>query len=91
MGDVRECLGYENCKCRKRLVDKLVEECSEKWKDKRNSKWLWKCMWVLHNIHSIICYCFLVIIGVSSTFIHFHLYFKRINVGVNPGTVTIIY
>ena len=22
-------LDYENCKCRKKLVDKLVEECSE--------------------------------------------------------------
>ena len=22
-------IGYENCKCRKRLIDKLVEECSE--------------------------------------------------------------
>ena len=27
--DVGEYLDYENCKCRKRLVDKLVEECSE--------------------------------------------------------------
>ena len=27
--DVEEYLDYENCKCRKRLVDKLVEECSE--------------------------------------------------------------
>ena len=27
--DVWEYLGYENCKCRKRLADKLVEECSE--------------------------------------------------------------
>ena len=27
--DVGEYLHYENCKCRKRLVDKLVEECSE--------------------------------------------------------------
>ena len=27
--DVREYLDYENCKCRKMLVDKLVEECSE--------------------------------------------------------------
>ena len=27
--DVGECLDYENCKCRKRLVDKLVEECNE--------------------------------------------------------------
>ena len=27
--DVGEYLDYENCKCRKRLVDKLVEEFSE--------------------------------------------------------------
>ena len=27
--DVGEYLDYENCKCRKRLVDKLVEECRE--------------------------------------------------------------
>ena len=28
-GYVGEYLDYENCKCKKRLVDKLVEECSE--------------------------------------------------------------
>ena len=27
--DFGEYLDYENCKCRKRLVDKLIEECSE--------------------------------------------------------------
>ena len=27
--DFGEYLDYENCKCRKRLVDKLVEECDE--------------------------------------------------------------
>ena len=27
--DAGEYLDYENCKCKKRLVDKLVEECSE--------------------------------------------------------------
>ena len=27
--DVGEYLDYENCKCRKRLIDKLVEECTE--------------------------------------------------------------
>ena len=26
--DIGEYLGYENCKCWKKLVDKLVEECS---------------------------------------------------------------
>ena len=27
--DVGEYLDYKNCKCKKRLVDKLVEECTE--------------------------------------------------------------
>ena len=29
LGDVGEYLDYENCKCRKKIVDKLVEECAE--------------------------------------------------------------
>ena len=27
--DVGEYLDYENCKCKKRLVDKLIDECNE--------------------------------------------------------------
>ena len=27
--DVGEYLSYKNCKCRKSLIDKLAEECSE--------------------------------------------------------------
>ena len=27
--DIGEYLDYENCKCRKKLVDRLVEECTE--------------------------------------------------------------
>ena len=27
--DVGEYLDYENCKCKKKLVDKLIEECTE--------------------------------------------------------------
>ena len=27
--DIGKYLDYNNCKCRKKLVDKLVEECSE--------------------------------------------------------------
>ena len=35
--DVGEYLDYENCKCRKRLVDNLIEECTEKgWRSKNN-------------------------------------------------------
>ena len=29
MCDVGEYLDYEHCKCRKKLVDKLVDECTE--------------------------------------------------------------
>ena len=29
MCDIGEYLDYENCKCTKKLVDKLVEECTE--------------------------------------------------------------
>ena len=32
--DVGEYLEYKSCKCRKRIVDKLVEECSEKIDEK---------------------------------------------------------
>ena len=31
--DVGEYLGYENCTCRKKLVDKLVEKCTETVKE----------------------------------------------------------
>ena len=31
--DIGEYLNYENCKCRKNLVDKLVDECSETVKE----------------------------------------------------------
>ena len=27
--DIEEYLDYKNCKCRKRIIDKLVKECSE--------------------------------------------------------------
>ena len=30
-----EYLDYENCKCKKKLVDKLVEECTENVKETR--------------------------------------------------------
>ena len=27
--DIGECLDYENCKCRKKIIDELVDECNE--------------------------------------------------------------
>ena len=34
--DVGEYLDYSNCKCRKKLVDKLVEKCIENADEKKN-------------------------------------------------------
>ena len=33
--DIGEYLDYENCKCRKKLIDKLVEECTENIEETR--------------------------------------------------------
>ena len=43
--DVGEYLDYENCKCRKKLVALLIEECTETWRSEtswNNSRWKWK-------------------------------------------------
>ena len=34
--NVGEYLDYENCKCRKQLVDKLIEECTENDEEVKN-------------------------------------------------------
>ena len=36
--DVGEYLDYENCKCRKKLVHKLVEECTENVEEEKLAK-----------------------------------------------------
>ena len=96
--DVREYLDYENYKCRKKLVDKLVEEYS-KYIDEN------EMISVALNDHESVCgscticivlfdIAFLIIIGISSAFIYFHWYLKKSNIGViniNPCTETVIY
>ena len=36
--DIGEYLNYENCKCRKKLIDKLVEECTEIFEEVKLAK-----------------------------------------------------
>ena len=78
--DVGEYLDYENCKCRKKLVDKLVEECNEEIDGNE----------MVYNDYGNVCtsstiytvsffIVFLIIIGISSAFIYFHWYLKRNN------------
>ena len=96
--DLREYLDYENCRCRKKLVDKLVEECSENIDEN-------EMISVTLNDYEKLCgsctiyivlfvIALLITIGISSVFVYFHWYLKKINTGViniNPGTETVIY
>ena len=78
--DVGEYLDYENCKCRKKLVDKLVEECTEtveevKIAEHENEN--------THKCHSCTPYIVLFLIfftinvGAGTYFVYFHWYLKK--------------
>ena len=82
--DVGPYLDYENCKCRKRLIDKPVEECSENIDGNE----------LIHNailndsrrVCSSCTICivlfvifFIITICISSAFIYFHWYLKQDN------------
>ena len=93
--NVGEYLGYENCKCRKKLVDKLVNECTEtagevKLAKNENS---YKCssftvytvlFWILFPIN---------VGGIGTCFVYFYWYLRRdvTRVGFNTHTQTDIY
>ena len=96
--DVRKYLDYENCKWRRKLADKLVDECSESIDENEmisitlsdyenfcGSRTVYIVLFVVD---------FLIIIGIGSEFIYFHWYLKKSNTDViiiNPGTETVIY
>ena len=77
--DAAEYLDYKNSKCRKRLTDKLVEECSENIDENKmiyNSA-LYDYGKICHfsTIYFILLAIFFIIsIRISSVFIHFHWY-----------------
>ena len=81
--DFSEYLDYKNCKCKKRLVDKLVErssskECTKNIEETRlvenqNKHKCSSCMLYI-NLLSI---CFTINIGIGSCFLCFHWYLKK--------------
>ena len=93
--DRRQYLDYESCRCRKKLIDKLVEKCN---KNIDASK-------MIHNDYRNVCnsctiyiesfaITFLIIIGISSEFTYFHWYLKKSNTNItniNANTETVIY
>ena len=84
--DVGEYLGCKNCKCRKRLIDKLVEECSE---NIDGNKMLDNDTLYVISLNAIPCgsctlyivslaVFFIISICISSAFIYFYWYLKKI-------------
>ena len=81
--DVGEYLDYENCKCRKKLLDKLVDECTEVVEEVKLAKItlaenenMYKCnsctLYIV--LFSII---FTIIVGIAAYFVYFHWQLKK--------------
>ena len=62
--DVGENLDYENCKCRKKLFDKLVEECAEKVEEVKLAR-------ITSAEHDNLCKCSCTPCYCSCTFCYF--------------------
>ena len=66
--DISEYLDYENCKCRKKLVDKLVEECTENVEEVKLAKYTLAENENKYKCSSII---FTIKIGIGTYFVYY--------------------
>ena len=90
--DIGEYLDYNNCKCRNKLVDILVEECSENIDGNEIVYNDYEKVCKSCTIYIVLCFiAFLIIIGFISAFFYFYWYLKKDNTIINSGTETLIY
>ena len=82
--DIGEYLDYENCKCRKKLVDKLVEECTET----NNEVKLTKITLVESRNKHKCSSCTLCIVFYFDNFVCSHWYLKNYDARVMLDTRT---
>ena len=87
--DLGEHLNYKNCKCKKKLVDKTVEECSENFEEKKLhlNKIIYNS--TLNDFEKICSYCTIYIvlffiflirsISISSVYIQTAIYWMQFN------------
>ena len=85
--NVREYLDYENCKCRKRLIDKLVKECSE---NIDGNKLIYNR--TLNNYGNVCNFCkvcivllvifFIISLCINCAFVYFYWYLKKDNANI---------
>ena len=81
--DIGEYLDYQNCKCRKKLVDKLVEECNENVAEVNLARKENK-----HKCSSCILYIvlFLIIFTINVGIGTYFIYYKHMNHNKETGT-----
>ena len=91
--DIGEYLDYKNCKCRKKIIDKLTEECSENING--NEMIYNETLDVIPlNVYKKVCsscmvyIVFIVAFLITSicdccVFIYFYWYFKKDNISTN--------
>ena len=92
--DIGECLDYQNCKCRKKLVDKLVEECTENIEETRlvektsaKNKNKHKCSsCTLYTV--LFSIVFTINVGIGTYFFYSHWYLKNDDTRAMLGTRT---
>ena len=76
--DASEYLHYENCKCKKKLVDKLIDECAETVEELRLAKItlaenenMYKCVSCTLCI-LLFSTTFTINVGIATYFVYFH-------------------
>ena len=96
--DIGQYLDYANCKWRKGLIDKLVQECNENIDEKElhsNEINDYEKIYNSCSVYIVLLVMFLILsISISSIFIYFHWYLKKSNTrvtNINPRTETVIY
>ena len=98
--DVGEYLDYENCKCRKKLVAPLIEECTETVEEVKLAKITlaenensYKCSSC--TVYTVLFWIFFTINvgGIGAYFVYFHWYLKKdvTRVEFDTRTQTTIY
>ena len=81
--DVGEYLDGENCKCRKKIVDKLVEECTQTVEEVKLAKITLSAHENQHKCSSCTLYIvlfskiFTINVGIGTYFAYFHWYLKK--------------
>ena len=82
--NIGEYLDYENCKCRKKLVDQIVDECTETVEEVKIAKTMlaenensYKCSSC--TVYIVLFWMFFTINvrGIGVYFVYFHRYLKK--------------